>query len=331
MIPRAWAAIEGLPVADAQDAGLINRTLMAGMPPRFVVQRVNPIFGPAVHDDIEAVTAHLANAGLPTPRLVPTDEGALFALDEGGDVWRVLTFVPGRTIHRLTDPVIAVAAGALVARFHRATDDLDWAYHHVRPGSHDTLLHLRRLEAVAAGRPDLPEGVRLASEIAEAWHGWEGSLDLPLRHAHGDLKVSNLRFSERGEGICLLDLDTLGRLSFDVEIGDALRSWCNPVGEDSLETHFDIGLFEAALRGYASVRPLSPDEHAGLVSGPERIALELASRFCRDVFEDSYFGWNTARFSSRRAHNLFRAQGQLCLARSVRAQRRELTRIIRAI
>ena len=332
MIPPAWAALVGLPIGETADAGLINRTLLAGEPPRFVLQRVNPIFAPAVHDDIEAVTAHLAACGLPTPRLVRTDEGALWARDDEGGVWRMLTFVAGHTVHRLADANLAAAAGALVARFHRATDSLDWSYRHVRPGAHDTPGHMDRLARVAADAGGAAAAL-LAGEILAEWAGWEGRLDLPERHAHGDLKISNLRFvrSEPDgplEGLCLLDLDTLSRLSIDVELGDALRSWCNPVGEDGTDTRFDIGLFAAAMGGYQSVRPLTPEERDGVVSGTERITLELASRFARDAIEDCYFGWNRERFSSRVEHNLFRARGQLALARSVRAQRAAMTKLL---
>ena len=78
----------------------------------------------------------------------------------------------------------------------------------------------------------------------------------------------------------------------------------------------------------AHARP-SAEEREAIVGGVERIALELASRFCRDVFEDSYFGWSAARFPSRRAHNLFRARGQLSLAVSVRDQRAAAERAVR--
>ncbi|MSP55637.1 MAG: hypothetical protein EXR69_08550 [Myxococcales bacterium] len=316
-------------MGETPDAGLINRTLLAGEPPRFVVQRVSRIFGPAVHDDIEAVTAHLDRCGMVTPRLLPTDVGGLWARDAAGDVWRALTFVAGQTVHRLTEPAIAHAAGALVARFHGATDSLDWDYRHVRPGAHNTPAHMLSLEGVASGAS---AAVDLAGEILEFWAGWQGALDLPGRHAHGDLKISNLRFRGAGgdspEGVCLLDLDTLSLLSIDVELGDALRSWCNPVGEDGMETYFDLRLFEAAMAGYQSVRTLSGLERAAVVSGAERIALELASRFCRDAIEDCYFGWDVARFPSRVAHNLFRASGQLALARSVRRQRPAMERLL---
>jgi Ser/Thr protein kinase RdoA (MazF antagonist) len=338
-IPDAWAALRELPRRRSEDEGLINFTWVAGEPPRYVAQRVNSLFAPQVHDDIEAVTAHLAARGLATPRLVRTDDGALCARDGEEAVWRVMDYIPGSTHHRVSSPGLARAAGALVARFHRAVDDLEHVYRHVRPGAHDTPLHMKRLEA--AGAHDTPlhmkrfdaagaqeEGRAVADAILEAWRTWEGKLDLPVRHCHGDLKISNLRFSPAGEGVCLVDLDTLALLPLDVELGDAWRSWCNPVGEDGAEARFDLEIFAAAVDGYREVRPFSAEEREALGAGVERIALELAARFCLDVFEDRYFGWEPARFGSRVEHNLHRARAQLALARSVRRCRAEVAGVL---
>lgn len=326
MIPEQWRALRGLPVRPAPDAGLINQTWLVGEPPAFVVQRVNPIFAPSVHEDIEAVTAHLAARGMVTPRLVRTDAGGLCHV-EGGHSWRVLSFVPGVTHHTLRTPALAAAAGRLVGRFHAAVADLDWSYRHVRAGAHDTLGHMARLAEVRRAGPPHEADV-VADHILAAWERWEGRLDLPERHAHGDLKVSNLRFDEAGEGLCLLDLDTLSRLALPVELGDAWRSWCNPVGEDSTQTRFDLDTFAAAWGGYRAAFQPTVEEREQLVAGVERIALELASRFCRDAWEDRYFGWNSQRFPSRRAHNLHRAKGQLCLALDVRRQRAAAERLL---
>lgn len=321
----AWSALSGAALDDCADAGLINHTWLVGEPPRFVVQRVNPLFAPSVHEDIEAVTAHVAACGLVTPRLVRTDSGALCAVAADGAAWRVLTFVPGVTVHKMDSPARAAAAGALVARFHAAVDSLEWTYRHVRPGAHDTALHMEKLAAVVQAGPALP----VAEGILELWRRWPGRLDLPLRHAHGDLKLSNLRFDAEGRGLCLLDLDTLSLQPIDVELGDAWRSWCNPVGEDGTDTRLDLELLAAAVSGYRASRTLSAEESAGLVFAVERIALELASRFCRDVVEDCYFGWNQTRFPSRAAHNLHRALGQLNLARSAAAQRSAVEALFR--
>ncbi|AUX46798.1 uncharacterized protein SOCE26_083070 [Sorangium cellulosum] len=180
---------------------------------------------------------------------------------------------------------------------------------------------MERLDGAATGGG---EGRRLADAILDAWRTWQGRLELPLRHSHGDLKISNLRFSEAGEEICVLDLDTLELQPIDVELGEAWRSWCNPVGEDATEARFDLEVFAAAVAGYREVRPFGAEEREALADAVERIALELEARFCRDVFEDRYFGWNPARF----AHNLQRAAGQLALARSARRQRGEIARLL---
>ncbi|MDP2311757.1 MAG: phosphotransferase [Pseudomonadota bacterium] len=331
-VPDAWSALRGLPVRPGDDGGLINLTWYVDQPVAWVAQRLHPAFRAEVHEDIEAVTAHLARKGLVTPRLLHTDAGGLCHVAEDG-VYRVMNYIPGRTVHRIASPALAAAAGALVARFHLAVDDLEWAYRHVRPGAHDTPLHMRRLEeglthaAAAGGVAGDARGV--AEGILEAWRTFPLA-DLPARHAHGDLKISNLRFDAEGQGVCLLDLDTLSALPLDVELGDALRSWCNPKGEDDTATWFDLDTFAAAVHGYTAVRALTPAEREALPSAAERIALELASRFCRDVWDDSYFGWNAQRFPSRAAHNLFRAQGQLSLARSARSARAEAEQVLRS-
>jgi Ser/Thr protein kinase RdoA (MazF antagonist) len=322
--PAAWRALAHARLDDCADAGLINHTWLVGSPPQFVVQRVNALFRPEVHEDIEAVTAHLAKHGMVTPRLVRTDAGALCAVAEDGAAWRVLAFIPGVTVHRMDSPARAHAAGGLVARFHAAVDSLQWEYRHVRAGAHDTVGHMTSLAAVVRQGPALA----VAEGILAGWAAWQGTLDQPTRHAHGDLKLSNLRFDDAGRGLCLLDLDTLSRLSLDVELGDAWRSWCNPIGEDGTDTRLDLELLAAAIAGYRAERSLGAQEAEALTWAVERIALELAARFCRDVVEDRYFGWNAERFPNRAAHNLFRAQGQLTLARSAAAQRAAIARLL---
>jgi hypothetical protein len=55
------------------NAGHINATYRAFTKGgTFILQRLHPIFGSEVNDDIRALTALLAQAGIPVPRLVPT-------------------------------------------------------------------------------------------------------------------------------------------------------------------------------------------------------------------------------------------------------------------
>jgi Ser/Thr protein kinase RdoA (MazF antagonist) len=312
--------------------GLINETyrVRVGSEPRLVVQRLHPVFAAEVNEDIAAVTAHLARKGVPTPRIVPTRDGALWIEEQG--IWRALTHEPGTTCTEIRDPGAARSAGLLVGRFHRALEDLDHTFRFGRAGVHDTARHLARLEAALATPGPLVDAVR---PIAEAILEHARTLDpLPAtrrRIVHGDLKVSNLLWDERGRASVIVDLDTLSHGILAHEMGDALRSWCNPGGEDDPEARIDETLFEAALVGWGEVMrgTLDRDEIESLVLGLETIALELAARFALDAIENRYFGWNPARFPDRPAHHRARATSQLALARRASARRAQLEAAVR--
>ena len=302
---------------------------------RLVAQKMHPIFGAAVLEDMEAVTAHLAAHGLATQRLVRTRAGALAATGSDGRLWRVLTYLDGHTVDRVAGPAMARAAAERVAQFHRALVDLDHTYRFVRAGVHDTAAHLARLEAALGG-----EGPRaLAEDILDAARTIDLGVfaALPRRRSHGDLKISNVVFAgdagdaddaDDADAVALIDLDTLGHLPLPFELGDAWRSWCNPLGENVEDAAFDLDVFAAAVSGYASAGEATPAEVDRLVAGVETIALELAARFCVDAFEDRYFGWDPRHFPSRREHNRVRAAGQLSLARKLGAVRGQAEAVV---
>src|SRR5512145_1918320 len=74
-------------------SGLINRTfLVEGRAGRVILQRLHPVFAATVNEDIDAVTAHLEKKGFVTPRIVRTDDDALFVLGDDERPWRALTF-----------------------------------------------------------------------------------------------------------------------------------------------------------------------------------------------------------------------------------------------
>lgn len=323
--------------------GLINKTFVvrddAGAPIA-ALQQLHPIFAAEVNLDIDAVTTHLATRGLTTPRIVRTRDGRAW-VEHDGCVWRALTWVPGESVHAVPSPAWAEAGGALVGRFHRAVADLAYDYTFTRPGVHDTAAHLAKLgdrvtrgAAAFAGAPAGGEtsavsaAIDLGREILDAARALPAlPADLPRRHVHGDLKISNLVFQrEPLAGICLVDLDTVARGTLAFELGDAMRSWCNPHGEDTADVRFETPIFLAAIRGFRSEAEayVTAAERTSILTGLSLVCIELAARFAVDVFDDSYFGWDPARFPTRRAHNLVRARGQLALGRSVGGARDEV-------
>ena len=316
------------------EGGLINRTWTVDEPPSAVLQWVNPIFDPRVHLHVEAVTRHLAAAGLTTPRLVPTPAGRLW-IENAEGCWRLETYVDGRTVDRLAGPAQAAAAGELVGRFHAALASWRGELHAPPRRIHDSPARMAELAGALAacdGHPLAAEARAVGGEILAAWAAWEGELELPERLCHGDLKVSNVRFDAAGgRALCLIDLDTLEPMPYASELGDAWRSWCNPAGEDAPEeSRLDLALFAAAARAWlAAAPPLAERERASLVPGLERIVLELAARFAADAVRNRYFHEDRERWPQPGAHNLVRARGQLRLARSARAQRATCAAIVR--
>lgn len=292
------------------ETGLINLTLEIQTPTeKAVLQRLHPIFGPEVNFDIAAVTEHLSSKGLITPQLLPTDDGNLWVEHDG--IWRMLSFIPGQTYTAITNPTTAYQAGCLVGKFHAALADFNYTYRSLRQNVHDTKAHLLRLHQAIDKHYThrlYPQVISVVEELLREAETITDFSDLPLRHAHGDLKISNLMFATDNTGVALIDLDTLTQMAWPLEMGDALRSWCNPKREDEHPAQIDLNLLQAAVTGYrkASQDLITKDEWAALIPGLARICLELSARFFADTLNENYFGWEPTRYPARGEHNLAR-------------------------
>jgi len=312
---------------------------------RFILQRVNSVFSPRIHDNMDAITRRLGERGVETFRLMRTTEGALFAdLAEGGR-WRLLTRIEGQTFEACEGLAQARGAARAVAAFHSALEDFGDELHPLGFPYHDTKLHLRDLEAALAKGTQHrlhAEVAELAAALLSTASRWRDDSDLPRRVIHGDLKISNVLFApedpsgERAtdsiepgsDARALVDLDTVSRLPLYYDLGDAWRSWCNTGGD--CDAVLDLALYRASAEAYLSATRLAlgRDELDSLAEGLERISLELCARFVADALQESYFGWDAVRFETAGDHNLARARGQWSLHQQACETREERRRFL---
>lgn len=319
--------------------GLMNQTFgVVSSNGTWVVQRLNPVFDPRIHENMLAVTERLRERGIVAPRLLLTEARRAW-LEEDGLAWRVMTRLPGVAFAAVRHSRQAHAAAGALAAFHAALVDLDHTFVGLRHGVHDTAKHLENLRFALdeCSTHQLHADVaRLGEQLLAQADALPSLADQPTRVVHGDPKFNNILFEGADEPqssrvVALIDFDTVAPMPLALELGDAWRSWCNPKGEDERQARFDLAIYEAAVQGYAQVgaRSISLEEQEGLVHGVEWITLELACRFATDALRESYFGWDSSRFVTAGEHNLVRAQGQWSLHAQVMAVRDDRRAILK--
>jgi Ser/Thr protein kinase RdoA (MazF antagonist) len=155
---------------------------------------------------------------------------------------------------------------------------------------------------------------------------------LQLRPIHGDPKVNNVMLcAHTGQAVSLVDLDTVKPGLVQYDIGDCLRSACNPRGEEARATEaipFDLDLCRAVLEGYlgAARDCLDDADLDHIFTAARLISFELGLRFFSDhLAGDVYFR------TSRPGHNLDRALVQFKLTESIEAQEQEIRAIVESL
>jgi hypothetical protein len=157
--------------------------------------------------------------------------------------------------------------------------------------------------------------------------------ELFLRIIHGDPKVNNIMIEKHtGKAISIIDLDTVKPGLIHYDIGDCLRSCCNPLGEEAgvkwESVYFDIDNCRSVLQGYISQAKgfLIENDYKYIYDSIRLIAFELGLRFFTDYMEgDIYFHIKYPE------HNLFRSLVQFRLTESIEFYESNIKNIIKDI
>lgn len=309
----------------------------------FVLQRINSSVFPhpeSLIHNYQLVWAHfqsktvLGNVPVSVARPVPNEPEGGFFRDASGDFWRAQSYFTDYQTAAVASCEDAYRIGRALALFHQVISGIDLdALHDPLPGFHNLPGYLQSYRAVlrnqttvrAAGkdllfcRAAVDKYRSQALELSQA----ESSGRIGLQPIHGDPKCDNFLFHPDGDGVAVIDLDTVGAGLVAYDLGDCLRSLGNRAGESAgskTEVALDLGLCRAFAAGYADAsslprKLLQECFYTGLLT----VTYELAVRFLTDhLLGDVYF--KTAYVGE----NLEKAVAQFRLLESVVSQRREL-------
>ena len=184
-----------------------------------------------------------------------------------------------------------------------------------------------RVGRVAACRPEV-DALLDRRVLASALTGPAARGEIPVRPTHNDAKIANVLFdAASGEGLCVVDLDTVMPGVAPYDFGDLARSTVSDSEEDDPDlsrVSVRVPVFEALARGFVEGAgdALSPAERGLLVTGAEVIVYEQAIRFLGDHLDgDRYYR------TTRPGHNLDRARNQIRLLEGLEAAGPELRAI----
>jgi Ser/Thr protein kinase RdoA (MazF antagonist) len=276
------------------------------------------------------------------PRVIPAKDGRDYAIDGEGNYWRAITIIASATAYdSIQSPEHAFEIGAVLGQFHRIfskmpIDNLV----DTLPGFHITPGYLKQLDDALAtdeGKQRLNSSVVAGNalkfinarrDFISVLEDAKARGELRLQPIHGDPKTSNIMVDDAtGKGTSLIDLDTVKPGLVQYDIGDCLRSCCNPAGEETNELSsviFDSDLCTAVLRGYKAHAGnfLTDADRAHLYDAVRLITLELAIRFFADyIAGDVYFR------VTRQGQNLHRARVQIKLCQSIESRESQIRRL----
>ncbi len=319
----------------------------------YTLQRINQnVFHHPVQvmENIDRVTQHVLrkirasgqNTRKRTIRLLESRAGLPYVQDSDGEYWRMYIFIENaRTYDVLESADQAYQAARTFGIFQLDLVDLPGPrLHETIIDFHNTPKRIETLKKVVAADPcGRVKSVHREIDFALSRSDEAGLLLrlnaeglIPERITHNDTKLNNVLVDDvSGQGICVIDLDTVMPGLANYDFGDMVRSGTSPVAEDERNLELvtmQFPMFEALLRGYMSTagKFLLPEEREQLPFSGKLVALELGVRFLTDYLEgDVYFK------TDRDNHNLDRCRTQFKLMESMEAQFDKMHALLRSL
>ncbi|NNE67840.1 MAG: aminoglycoside phosphotransferase family protein [Pyrinomonadaceae bacterium] len=336
----------------AIDSGHINATYLIETEkgPSFVLQRINHrVF--TNPEDVVAnkikVSKHLFEKLRDRPdfgkethvlNFLKTTSGGYIHRDEDGSYWNLMEYIENSRVYLKTpDRGIALEAGRAFGSFLALTVDLDPSkVIETLPGFHSMKLRFEQfdealLNASSERKQSASAQISIANELRQEMTSLEnlvGEGKIPTRVTHNDTKISNALFSEEGQALCVIDLDTVMEGVVHYDFGDAVRTICSSADEDEpdpAKIDFSLDYFAAFVDGFLgrSGLSLSKLEIEGLPKSAKMMTFIVGLRFLTDFLNnDIYFD------TQYEEQNLARAKSQFRRVELIEENLGEMTNIV---
>lgn len=330
--------------------GHINDTYLCESVPRYILQKINTnVFkNPGeVMENIYNVTTHIidkitlagGNPDRETLTVVPTKNNQTFYMHSDGSCFRMYKYIEDSISYDVAqDAKILCHAGAAFGKFQRMLSDFPAErLHQTIIDFHNTPVRVNQLKsAVENNVANRVDEVKNEIDFARKYSKYCDKItsvmetgEVPLRVTHNDTKLNNVLFDiESGEGLCVIDLDTVMPGSLLYDFGDALRFGASSCAEDETDEEkiwFDLEKYEQFVKGFlGEVKDCLTKKEIELMPLSALImTYECGLRFLADYLNgDVYFKVH------KENHNLDRAKNQFRLVADIESKLDTMTKII---
>jgi len=234
-------------------------------------------------------------------------------------MWRLLPFVNNsRSINKISNLNEVKESVQCLAEFYNylkefPIEKLNVTIPNFHCGKHITIAFHKALKTASYYRKKNAQ--KLILEIEENLKiliEWDGvCIQLPKRVVHYDTKINNFLFEKKtNKVVALIDLDTLMPGCILSDIGDMIRTYSNPVGEEYKDISKVIcnkTIVYGILDSFEKLFKLEGQEKKNMFFGGLSITLMQSIRFLTDYLNnDIYYNINYENQNLVRANNQFR-------------------------
>jgi thiamine kinase-like enzyme len=265
-----------------------------------------------------------------------------YLYDAENNCYRLFPFVKNSySCNTVSKCALAYEAAKQFGKFTKLLSGFDTAQLHITlPDFHNLSLRQQQYEhAIQYGNEkriaESAESIIFLKEqkgIVETFERIKRSSSFPTRVIHHDAKINNVLFDVgTDQGLCVIDLDTVMPGYYISDVGDMLRTYLSPAGEeDAAYGHIGVreDFFREIAKGYLEEMQseLTEEEKQYFVYAGKFAIYMQAIRFLADYLNnDTYY---SIRYEKQ---NLIRANNQVELLKRFIEKENRLEQILKSI